>query len=152
MQCAYDIQVAVPELGCSVQCYQGSSYAVQITLQTASTLGGGYHSHMGRLDIWLCMMTNSCWACVNNCVPEGNSSPRLAPSIPALLLPIPVPVPDPVPGAARAPCLGPDAAVPLPLALSRELVLATTGMSCLDWRMTNSSRRALLLEGAGMLL
>ena len=86
------------------------------------------------------------------CVPEGTSSPRFTPSIPALLLPIAVLVPDPVPEAARGPCLGPDAAVPLPLALSRELLLATTGMSCLDWRMTNSSRRALLLEGAATLV
>lgn len=85
------------------------------------------------------------------CVPEGTSSPRFAASSPALLLPMLVPAPEAPPGAASALCLGPDAAVPLPLALSRELALATTGMSCLDWRITSSSRRALLAEGAGKL-
>ncbi len=77
--------------------------------------------------------------------PAGGSSPLFTASTPFFTLPASAPAPATVPGTAWA-CLGPVRAVPLPLFLSLALVLATTGISCFDWRMTNSSRRALLVD------
>ena len=84
---------------------------------------------------------------VRTFIPAEGSSPLFTASFPFFGLLINAPVPEAVPGTAKA-CLGPFRAELLPLLLSLALVLATTGISCFDWRTAKSSRRALLVEGA----